>query len=168
MFTEKDLTEICKNVCAAAGYDLIVPVQINKRLRTTLGRVKYVRRGSGRIDPALIEFSHSFLSLAKEEEIMEIIKHECAHYLVALETHEHHGHDAKFKEICKKINCHANTATVDFDSLGKVENFKYLIYCPSCNEIVAKYHRKGKVIQNLDACYCSRCKNYGLQLIQNW
>ena len=44
MFTEQDLTKMCKEICAGVGYDFTIPVKINKRLKTTLNTLSYLRR----------------------------------------------------------------------------------------------------------------------------
>lgn len=168
MLTEEQITKRCEEICAAAGYTFNIPVAINGRLKSTLGRVKSIRRPTGRLEPVIMEFSRSFLSLAKEEEIDEIIKHECAHYLVAVETHEAHGHDEKFQEMCDRISCSANKPVTKIEYMQKDDYFKYIVYCEDCKKAVGWYHRMGKVLKNLDQCYCKDCGNYHLKMIQNW
>jgi hypothetical protein len=62
MLTEKDLTNMCKEICAGVGYDFTIPVKINKRLTRTLGRVSWVRT-NGKVRSTLMEFSYQSLTL---------------------------------------------------------------------------------------------------------
>ena len=99
------------------GYDFNIPVKINKRLTTTLGRVKWVGN-TETITPISMEFSYQFLKTSTPECIDEVIKHECAHYLVTIETRQNHGHDKVFKEMCKRIGC--TNDTTNYNNLKRI------------------------------------------------
>jgi len=165
-WTEAELKKTCTDICAAAGHSFNIPVTINKRLRTTLGRVKGVRTGSV-YNPVAMEFSHVFLNTASYDDVIDIIKHECAHYLVGIETHESHGHDAVFKKMCLRIGC-TNNKTHTEKQMVPHQKFKYDVVCDSCHEVVAQYHRAGKIIKNIDVCSCGKCKKHTLRIIQNY
>lgn len=155
MFTEQDLTQICKDICANVGYDFTIPVKINKRLKTTLGRVTWVRVND-EIKSTLMEFSYQLLTTATEESIYAVITHECAHYLVIEETKENHGHDMVFKAMCARINC-TNDGAVYHELHRTVKDtdiYKYFVVCEQCKKIIGKYHRAGKVIQHQDWYKC--------------
>ena len=157
MLNEKDITTICQKICAKAGYDFTIPVKINKRLTRTLGRVTCVRT-DGIVKSTLMEFSYQLIATATIDSIQEVIAHECAHYLVVAETHENHGHDAIFKEMCARINC-TNDGTI-YHSLSRevpeTDVYKYFVICDDCGKIVGKYYRAGKVVQHPDnySCKC--------------
>lgn len=169
MITIEEITKICENICADAGYDFTIPVKINKRLTKTLGRVHWIRKPDGNVYSTLMEFSNLFLETSTEHSILEVIKHECAHYLVIAETYESHGHDQVFKEMCARINCtndgtHYNTIerTVPEDKI-----YKYIVTCKSCHSIVGKYQRAGKVIKHPENYHCTYCHG-NLKVTQNW
>ena len=157
MLTEKDLTEMCEKICATQGYNFAIPLKINKRLTTTLGRVRYEKRNN-HIVCLDMEFSYNFLSNATFDQIEKVVKHECAHYLVFRETHERHAHDFAFKEMCKRIGCTNDKRIFDenIENINNVDDFKYLVYCDTCKKLVAKYHRAGKVVKmpHLYKCKC--------------
>ena len=165
VWTEQEITKKCQEICAGTGHTFNIPVTINKRLRTTLGRVKNIRTYDNYV-PVLMEFSYQFITTNSYENVVDIIKHECAHYLVAIETHEHHGHDAVFKAMCAKIGCTNSGYRANFE---KDENtYKYLIICPSCNKVVAKYRRAGKAVKNPHLYKCNFCGSDNLEVKQNW
>ena len=157
MLTEKDLTNMCKEICRTAGHDFTIPVKINKRLTRTLGRVSCTKV-NGVVINTLMEISYQLLTTATFDSIKAVVEHECAHYLVNEETHEHHGHDAVFKAMCARIGC-ANDGTVCYSlnrEVPETQVYKYFVICEKCGETVGKYHRAGKVVQNpeLYTCKC--------------
>ena len=155
MLTEKDLTEICQRICAVAGYNFTIPVKINKRLTRTLGRVSWIRI-NGKVQSTLMEISYELLTTATFDSIKNVLAHECAHYLVTMETGEAHGHDAIFKSMCARINC-TNDGTI-YHSLSRdvPENkiYKYFVTCEDCGSIVGKYHKAGKTVQHPELYRC--------------
>ena len=167
MLNEKEITEICKEICLKAGYDFTIPVKINKRLTRTLGRVFWIKT-NGKVTSTLMEISYQLLVTASFDSIKAVIEHECAHYLVNEETHEHHGHDATFKKMCARINC-TNDGTI-CNSLDRIvsetEIYKYFVTCKKCGKIVGKYHKAGKIIQHPDFYNC-KCGG-DLEVIKNF
>ena len=167
MLTEKDITNMCKEICTNVGYDFTIPVKINKRLTRTLGRVTYMKVGDY-ITSTLMEFSYQLLTTATLESIRSVVAHECAHYLVNEETHRSHGHDAIFKAMCAKIGC-TNDGTICNNLNRTVPEstiYKYFVTCKQCNKIIGKYSRAGKTVQHPD---WYRCKCGGeLEVITNF
>lgn len=168
MLNEKDITNICVEICKKVGYDFNIPVKINKRLTRTLGRVTYYKLANGYTTNTSMEFSYQLLSTATEECIQEVISHECAHYLVIEETHESHGHDAVFKAMCARINCSNNSTYYHELKYTAPENeiYKYFVKCERCGKIVSKYHRAGKVVQHPEMYHC-KCGG-SLRIIKNF
>lgn len=167
MLTEKDLIKICQKICADAGHEFTIPVKINKRLTRTLGRVSWIRI-NGKVTSTLMEISYQLLATATLDSIKSVIAHECAHYLVNEETHENHGHDAVFKAMCAKIGC-ANDGTICQSLNRKVPEtqiYKYFVKCKKCGEIIGKYHRAGKIVQNVEN-YTHKCGG-DLEVIKNF
>lgn len=169
MMTLEELKAECVKVFNLVNLDFNkydIKLNINNRLRKTLGRCFYSNY-AGSLVPTKIEFSKQMLETSTSCTIEQVIKHECAHAIAAIKTNERHGHDKYFKEICAKINCDHNTphgkveSTIDDNKL-----YKYFIKCSNCG-IVAKYHKAGKVIKNLNSYKCKSCES-NLKLIQNW
>lgn len=167
MLTEKELTKMCQEICAVAGYEFTIPVKINKRLTRTLGRVTYIKTGNY-VRNALMEFSYQLLTTATFDSIYEVVQHECAHYLVTEETHEKHGHDATFKAMCARINC-TNDGSICYSLERNVEEsqiYKYFVKCKKCGATVGKYHRAGKIVQHPEL-YSHNCGGE-LEVIKNF
>ena len=167
MLNEKEITILCQEICTKVGYDFTIPVKINKRLTSTLGRVSWIKT-NGFVRSTLMEFSYKFLCTATIDSIQDVIAHECAHYLVIAETHENHGHDTIFKEMCAKINCindgaicHSLSRTVP-----ETEIYKYFAICDDCKKIVGKYYRAGKVVQHPEHFNCKCGGN--IHIIKNF
>lgn len=162
--TEKELTARCEEICESVGHNFNIPVKINKRLTRTLGRVLFISCG-GYIVPQGMEFSYKFLETKETDTIEEVIKHECAHYLVIIETHENHGHDKVFKEMCARIGCAFNTTSTQVAAYTD-NTYKYIVTCNSCKKIVGRYYRAGKIIKNPSNYHC-KCGGT-LTVTQNW
>ena len=160
MYTEKELTEMCTGICKEVGHKFDIPVKINKRLTSTLARVMYVSFGENYIKSEMIEFSAKFLESADADAVMKVARHECAHYLVTETTHEKHGHDKMFKEMCKKLKCQNDKVYFEYTkTIPDTEFYKYIVKCQECGAIVGKYHRAGKVVKNINnyRCKCGGC-----------
>ena len=167
MLNEKELKEMCIEICGKVGYDFTIPVKINKRLTRTLGRVFYVRTGNG-VESTLMEISYQLLTTSTLDSIYAVVAHECAHYLVTKETKQNHGHDYVFKEMCARIGC-TNDGTVYHElsrSVPENEIYKYFVYCEKCGSQVGKYHRAGKVVK-YPQNYTCKCGG-PLYVVQNW
>ena len=162
MAIERVKNELNK-LSAADGIGAItVPVNINARLTTTLGRVTF---SSIDCHPIKIEFSKNFIDTGADADILNVIKHEYVHYYLLVTTGENHQHDASFKAKCANIGCtHDGTK-------GKVNmtaKFKYEVWCEDCNDIIGTYSRMCKTIKEIKYCQCGRCGGKKLKVIQNW
>ena len=168
MLTEKDITEMCQNICIQVGVDFTIPVIINKRLTHTLGRVCYLKDFSRYLTATKMEISHLLLETATAESIKSVIQHECAHYLVCQMTHTDHGHDIIFKKMCHAIGC-TNDGTVCNNlkyAIPEEKVYKYFVTCKDCGSIVAKYHRACKTVQHPELYKCGKCGG-SLKVIKN-
>lgn len=173
MWTEEELTNRCSEVCAIVGVKLTVPVKINSRLSSTLGRVKYewVNPYKETVRPTIIEFSKSFLENGSEESIDSVIKHECAHYCVTIQTDKRQGHNKIFKDMCHRLGtnndgCHYNSLSEEEDTPNSK---KYAVFCEHCGYLEG-YSRMCKTLKAIDRgdCMCKRCGGRKIYYKQNW
>lgn len=164
----------CNIAFRIAGYnfdDFNIKVSINSRLKSTLGRCRYRKNTlTGEVTPTEIQISQLFLSSTVDNDVIDIIRHECAHALCCIETGDRQGHNNYFKNMCNRIHCNHYHATADDikRTIDDKELYKYFIKCPHCDKIISKYHRAGKVIKNIDYYYCKDCGKYDLIVIQNF
>ena len=167
-YTIERVIEKFTEVCRGASVPVICPIAENGRLTKTLGRVKYTSDIYDGIVPTKVEFSKKFLETATDECIVSVIKHEAAHYIATMRTGERHGHDKYFKSICKELGTSADQVTTDVElAVPETKAYKYLIYCPSCKEIVGHRMKKCKVITDIEYYSCKTCDSK-LEVIQNW
>ena len=141
----KDITSICSNIASSYGYSLDIPVEINNRIKKTLGRVTY-RRQNGRYEPIKIEFSSELIKSGNKELIIDTIKHEMAHYFVLKDTGERHNHDSYWKNWAIRLGCRPSASIRVYDN--REENYKYKVVCSHCNKTIGLYKRASKVIKN--------------------
>ena len=166
------ITEVrvyCKEVADRFGFDISdYPIIENKRLKTTLGQVRF-RQDVFEIQQ--IEFASFLLAEATDRCVKETILHELAHVFVFLETYERHGHDAEFKAMCARIGLE------DARSFGNVEyknqivvekpKSKYSIYCTKCGKLVAARHRRCSVVDRPED-FTANCCGAPVKCIMNW
>ena len=167
-WTVTTITNLCTEYCRKCGVEFKGEVVINGRLKKSLGRCIYTIDGNSVCTPIRIEIAAGLLKVATDESIMDVIGHECAHYVTAAITKEKHGHDAVFKFYCSKIGTKADKTTVAVDRIIPPEkSFKYTFYCKKCGKFLGGRHRMCKEVQNLDDYY-STCCNSDVTLQQNW
>ena len=167
MYTLEKIKEQCEEICNQLGVELDVPVTFNKRLTLTLGRVINGHR-DGAYNPVAVEFSPSFVATSTDDTIYSVIQHEMVHYYITKTTHEHHGHDALFKQVCARIGCKNDGCATKVEStVSKDLIYKYTVFCPNCGPL-AYYRKFGKTLQNLSNCSCKKCKCKKLYYTQNF
>lgn len=166
-YTIEQVIELCETYCDKANVSLVVPVKANGRLKSTLGRVKY-HTSFDRCIPDIIEFSKMLLEEGTDEEIVSVIAHECAHYIVTVKTGEKHGHDAVFKQMCSFLGTDNNKAHTEI-SYSTRRNPKYTVYCEDC-DFSDGYYRMCNTLKYLQMglCRCPDCKSNRLAMIQNY
>lgn len=161
-FTIDEITKECEKCCNKFNLTFNIPVLLNGRLKTTLGRVVFMK-SEYECYPSKIEFSKSFLENANKTEIIQTIRHECAHLIAFLLSNELHGHDSYFREICSKIDCYESSAATTIEAYESPQFYKYPVFCKKCGFITG-YHRAGKVVKNIDDCLCPTCKQQTLYI----
>lgn len=79
--------------------DLTVPIEVNGRLSSALGRfISY--RGQ----PRKIELSKTLLEDYDANTIFDVLNHELIHYALCTLKKPYHDHQAYFIDTCKKLN----------------------------------------------------------------
>ena len=158
-----DIINECERLSDMMGVEFDLLVKINNRLTRTLGRVCY-EYGT----PYVMEISGPMLKTCTDESILQVVRHEWAHWYAWRESGEIHGHDAYFREICAKIDCDHDRSKNHVERLqGAKPMYKYTVKCPECGA-TWHYARRGHVINNLESCWCSNCGCEHLELVQNW
>lgn len=169
MMSLSKIKEYCGKAFYKAGYNLDdydIEIALNGRLTRTLGRCfTVVEFGIAR--PTKIEFSRQLVETSVDDSIIAVIKHECCHALVALETGERHGHDAVFKAMCARIGCTNDGITTHVErTVANSEVYKYSVFCDNCG-FVAGYNRMCKTLRELEYCTCKKCGGNKLYYVTN-
>ena len=146
----------CAEIAGKYGYEIDIPIEENKNIKSTLGRVKF-RFENNKYVPVKIEFSKNLFGMERSV-VIDTIKHEMAHYFVLKETGENHNHDKVWKLWANRLGCRpkATISTEGADMSG--EPYKYVVRCRKCGKVIGKYKRASKVIRN-PSRYKSLCCN---------
>ena len=169
---QKIIRETIKECEKVTGVKCEVPIYINERLSKSLGRAcaKITRNrftGERKVEPTQIEFSKRFIEVATEEHLIDVIRHEFAHYCTFLSKGEHNHTDVEFISYCQKMDCcHNANSKIRADI-----KHKYDVYCKCCGKYAGGYDRASKVIKSVmsgQKGYVSGCCKSELRVEQNW
>lgn len=158
--TIAEISKILDDTCAKVNVKVNVPVTINGRLTSTLGRVVFTVPNN---KPTKIEFSKKLVETGDIHDIIDVIIHEAAHYVTLVLTGEDHGHDATFQKMCYRLG--TDNCKPKFEGMVRPLQKKYSVICTGCGQVVGAYDRKGKVIKSIEAgtgvyrcvdCGCNR------------
>lgn len=166
------ITEELKALSERMGDEFDIPVSVNGRLTRSLGRTFHTYDSKGFAAPLKMDFSKSFLDSATSKNIIEVIKHEWAHYYLVKTTGKSHGHDYLFKVLCAKIGAPGETKIkveyINAENHNKPKQYKYELFCTDCGKMVGGYSTSAaKAVKNPEQ-YTSGCCHAKLRLVQNW
>lgn len=140
---EQELTTASKEfLLKSYGIDLIIPIKVNKRLKTTLGRFRHYRNTNKPVD---IELSGRLLEYGTIEQILSTLKHECIHYALYMLNKPYKDGQATFENELKKHNANSTGTQRLVD--------KRYIYACGCREYESYTNRYSKNY------YCRTCDN---------
>ena len=143
---------VVDSILSAKNIKVDFPIIVNNRLSSTLARVVYINNKVDRL-----EYNKLLVRNASNEaEVIDIIKHECAHIIAFKRTGKRQGHNEYFKKICKEIGCEENSERTKQTSF----RHKYEFICPTCNTVVYATERKNKIFRKImeGLCMCSKCE----------
>lgn len=148
------------------GDTFSIPVSLNGRLTSTLGRVMGTKNTLTNVCTVeKMEFSKKLLEHGTDEDIERVIKHEWCHYYLMKTTQENHGHNAKFNALAIEMGGNPGTSTV-IEGYRDVKS-KYETFCTYCGKKTGSYSRAGKVVKETHL-YKSGCCGSPLKIEQNW
>lgn len=124
--------------------DLQIPIKVNKRLITSLGRFRYYKSESKK-RPLSIELSGKLLEYGTADQIISTLKHECIHYALYMLDKPHKDGQPTFENELKKHSaCSTGTQKV---------SIKTYVYTCGCSEYKSYTNRYSK------GYHCSKCGN---------
>ena len=148
------LQKLVKQVAKEMGCET-PEVIINNRFKSrTLARAVFYQDSTY----ALIEFSKLSLQLNKDD-LIDVIKHELLHIITKAGDD-----DPKFITACRKNNVKLN-GDGNYNSLPKLDNYRYATVCKFCGSLLRKYQRLSgyakKVLENPELYRCLICNTSG-------
>ena len=124
------------------GEAFLGDVKWSNRLKTSGANIRYSREKEN----ARIQINRAYVKKFGKEELIEILKHELAHYYLYKRKKWKHGHGAEFVKTLKDIfksNCIAAKYNEDI--------YRYHYHCQSCGAVYKSPKRIYKRI------FCSKC-----------
>ena len=114
----------------------------------------------------------STLVMEDEALFMDTVRHEYAHAAVhLLYPGERHGHDAVWKNICRRIGCRPQRRTELTEKAAQLraEKVKYLVRCKGCGR-ESGYVRRGRVVELIERgggsrLRCAQCGGNSFDLL---
>ena len=141
---------VVDSILSAKNIKVDFPIIVNNRLSSILARVVYINNKVDRL-----EYNKMLVrSTSNEAEVIDIIKHECAHIIAFKRTGVCQGHNEYFKKVCKEIGCEGSGRTRQTSF-----RHKYEFICPTCNTVVYASECRNKTFKNVmeGRCMCSKC-----------
>lgn len=125
----------------AYTYVVDIPIEISKRLKSTLGQYEYMR---GSQKPVKFKFSYDYLCNHSDEEIKNTIEHELAHLMANTYYKKSCGHGYLWKGICRKYGIN-DERCASFDK--SQEGCRYEIRS-TVNNLVIYRHRVNQYVKD--------------------
>ena len=161
--------EVIGNIDGVKQLELC-PVEISKRMTRTKGSFEYeYRRRLGKVvgvKPLKIKIAQHLLDNYHDEDIIDVIRHECVHHIVDIYTKgKSRGHDEIFKRYCRKLGVsdetyfNAEPKTGGKDTPVKRQETRYIGKCQKCgHEYYRKQLRQSTLENWIHYCHCHKCK----------
>lgn len=157
--------EVIGNVDGVKELELC-PVEISKRMTRTKGVFEYeYKRRNGVIigvKPLKIKIAQYLLDNYHDEDIIDVIRHECVHHIVDLKTKGNSkGHDEIFKRYCRKLGVSDETyftakPKTDIKIKPKKLEVRYIGKCTQCgHEFPRKVMKRDTIHSWLYECTCT-------------
>ncbi|MFZ5968039.1 MAG: SprT-like domain-containing protein [Bacillota bacterium] len=142
-FQEKELLELASKIYM--GYtkgDFIGQVKWSNRLKTSGGNIKYDRKSQH----AVIQINRKYFLKFGVKELIEILKHELAHYYLFRLGKMNHRHGQLFKDTLKEV-FKSDCLTAKYNS----DVYQHHYFCGKCGGTYRSIRKYRKII------YCGKC-----------
>lgn len=144
-----------------------VEIIISDRMINHYGICKFRREGR-KVVPTQIVIAR-FL-LGEETAFWDTVRHEYAHAAVSLRTGVRHGHDAQWKDICRRIGAEpvSRAASCDGFERRRAQSVRYIVRCETCGAVYERVRRSAFVaaVAEGKTTYVCRCGGRHFTLLQ--
>lgn len=135
---------------------LDIPIKINNRLKTTLGRYRATRTG----EPKQIDVSGKLLTYADDRVAISVIKHEAVHFALNKLNKPYRDGEPYFENELIRLNLPSSTKR---ERAILFVGEKYIFHCKQC-----KRHLQTSIkrVKNKTNSYKSKCCNSEIQYVK--
>ena len=175
MFTMNDIKIEYKRLDTIYNKNIAdtVRLEITGRCAKRIGAYKFTRKGSYIYNERIL--ISDFILAASSAEFYDAIRHEYAHAVATRQEKKNVGHGETWKTWAEKVGakpeqyaneiCEAQQARIEAREKMQKE---YQVICDCCKNIW-KYHRKGKIIKQVESgkylLTCPYCKGEKFSLM---
>ena len=157
MFTKTDIYNEYKRLDKIHNQTIAdtIPLEITGRCVNRQGVYKVAWRGQSIVRERIV--ISDFMLEAPEADFLDTIRHEYAHAVATRQTRRNEGHGALWQDWARKVGatpeqyateiCEAQQARID---ARKAMQKEYQVICDCCNH-TWKYHRKGKIVKQVES-----------------
>lgn len=126
------------------GLELIVPLEINGRLKTTCGRFIYYRTSR---KPKVVEMNKFFVQNNSDNVVLDVLRHELVHYALFMKGLPHSDGQPTFERELKRLGIVSQSTIDKYDITSKKRNIYRNIYtCAIAN--CGKEYATGRALKN--------------------
>lgn len=165
IYNVEDIKRILGDFSKKAGKRAdLIPIIISSRMKKSLASFTF-KMEKGLVKPIAFKFSLKLLSGDfKEEDVINTVGHEYAHFYVNTRDNVNHGHNRVFKDFCKKIGVPEDTLFKG-DYVREVKK-GYVLVCKKCGKRAA-YRRRRDVAFKIAKSYLSSCCREKMYIIED-
>jgi len=155
--TIEQLTNIAKQFTLNEyNIELDIPIVINNRLKSTLGRYKFTKKGN----PIQIDISGKLLSLANRQVAIGVVKHEAVHFALGKLGKPNRDGDPYFEKELIRLGIPSSR---NRDRAVKFVGEKYVFECKKCKRNISTTVKK---VMRENELYLSSCCHSRLQYVE--
>lgn len=157
-WTIADIEDVILELNKKLEYKCRLKIEVSKRATRRLGAFFY-KKGENSIEPIKFVFAECLLNGTYNEKIVrEVIIHEYLHYYCDTKTGVSNGHNSFFKKMCRDMNISERATLKQESDTNKKIEYKYNIYCSSCNKFICGHKRKDFAHNKVKKYISSCCK----------
>lgn len=125
------------------GIELIVPLELNGRLKTTCGRFISRRYYDGRTEPKVVELNKTFVESNEIVVVLDVLRHELVHYALFMQGKPNNDGHPVFENELKRLNIVSQESIDQY----KIASKKQIYSCANCKsefKMTRKLRYNGK------------------------
>lgn len=142
-WTLKDVRDIIVDCDNKMNHKSNLIIKENKKLKSTIAR--YICKNDVNRTPICLEIGSKILNVPEKSALIDVIKHEYAHYYSMSVLRNSSGHDNNFRTICKQLGTNNYKAKCD----DYIKKQLLLVNAPTEKQEMAFYNYLKKEIEKM-------------------